>query len=447
MRKKIIFILVIIIIIGLLIFNYNLKYERIYKILNKTEKSSVNDEFIIEDGENNYVNIIISRADGIDTVEYPSGMKIMCNNEEKISIDYSIEENMEYTFKIIDSTGKETYETFITPKVNIQLTKRNVNTTLDEIATDIRTKFNENNVSTNFIQITTGDSSSTSTTTTNVSTIFSSWKSFGDGNWGYSSSSNWIYNTKNSSYMTGYYDPTGNYENIELEFEAKTTDGDDDMIGSMIRFNSLGNNLYSSYLFLLDRHDNGGGVSNGAYNGINKVVNSVFTSTSTLQKLSVNASKVWSRNTWQKYKFIAKGSTISAYLDGTLVGTTTDDSISSGTIGFVTYSQANTYFRNITMKTTKLRNLGEVIKNVQWDENNNIIINICNEDDTDLEDEQVINTFNENNIYYFALGNDTNKENIETFLENINNRGLYLNSSDIDASLNEVINYILEFLK
>lgn len=330
----------------------------------------------------------------------------------------------------------------------MQLTKSDINVTLDEITDNIRDGLNGKNIATNFIKIVSGQNSSTSTTTTNVATIFKSWKSFGDGNWGYSSSSNWIYNTKNSDYMTGYYDPIGNYENIELEFEAMTTDGDDDMIGSMIRFNALASNKYSSYLFLLDRHDDGGGISNGAYNGISKVVNNTFTGTSTLEKLSVNPSNVWKRNTWQKYKFIAKGTKFSAYLDDSLIAEATDNSISSGTVGFVSYSQANTYFRNITIKTTKVRALGEIIENVNWDsDEKNIIINISNDKDDDLSEEEVINIMNNNEIYYFALGNSNNKEQIEAFLQNIDNRGMYLESSDVTTSINAVVNYMTDKLK
>lgn len=107
-----------------------------------------------------------------------------------------------------------------------------------------------------------GENEAKDSTTTNVSQIFTNWKSFGDGNWGYDSRNNWIYNKKNSNYMTGYYEPNGNYENIELEFEAITTDGDDDMMGSMIRFNELENSKYSSYLFLLDNHDSNEGIYN-----------------------------------------------------------------------------------------------------------------------------------------------------------------------------------------
>lgn len=266
-RKNIaLILLIIILLVGILLylaFGGNKLFERIQGNIKKEEETNVtNDDFNISDNEGNSVNLIFTRTNGITKIEYPTGFEITCSNKEKVSIDFKVEENKEYTFKVIDSAGTETYESFITPEGNIQLTKTNINITLDDIVASIRSELNKKNIATNFIKMVIGDSNSVSSTTTKVDTIFSNWQSFGDGNWGYDSSNNWIYNTKNSSYITGYYDPTGDYENIELEFEAKTTDGDDDMIGSMIRFNSLGNNLYSSYFFTLDRHDNGGGIGN-----------------------------------------------------------------------------------------------------------------------------------------------------------------------------------------
>lgn len=181
----------------------------------------------------------------------------------------------------------------------------------------------------------------------------------------------------------------------------------------------------------------------GIFNGINKVVNSPFITESNLTRLSCNSNNRWSRYTWQKYKFVAKGSTISAYLDGNLIAQATDNSISSGTIGFVSYSQAYTYFRNITIITTRLRALGEIINNVEWDSNkHNVIINVNNEIDSDLSEADVANIMNTNKIYYFALGSEENKEQIEQFIKNINNRGKYLESSDIEASAKEIANYL-----
>lgn len=144
---------------------------------------------------------------------------------------------------------------------------------------------------------------------------------------------------------------------------------------------------------------------------------------------------------------IAKGSTISAYLDDKLIATTTDDSISSGTVGFMAYSQAYSYYRNITIYTTTVRTLGEIIRDVDWNSNDkNIIVNINNESDTDLTEEEVIGIMNSNNIYYFALGSDVNKEEINQFLQTINNRGMYLESTDIDASITSIAEYLVDVL-
>lgn len=449
-RKLIIFVILIILLLILIILS--IEKDKLFIKLSENIKSieEVNlttDNFSIKDNEENFINLIFSRTNGISKIKYPTGFEITCNGRKKVSIDFEVEPNKEYIFGIVDSTGVETKESFITPEANIQLTKGKINIPLDDIVEKVREEINKKNIATNFIKMAIGENEAKDTTTTNVSQIFTNWKSFGDGNWGYNSRNNWIYNTKNSNYMTGYYDPNGNYENIELEFEARTTDGDDDMIGSMVRFNNLENNKYSSYLFLLDRHDNNGGIGNGAYNGINKVVNNELYGLNYITRLSCNPNNRWSRNTWQKYKFVAKGSTISAYLDGNLIATTTDDNISSGTIGFVSYSQAYTYFRNITIITTRLRALGEIINNVEWNSTeHNIIINVNNEQDSDLSEQDVTNIMNTNKIYYFALGSEGNKEQIERFLQNINNRGKYLESSDLETSTKAIAEYLKEVL-
>ncbi len=166
-----------------------------------------------------------------------------------------------------------------------------------------------------------------------------------------------------------------------------------------------------------------------------------------MTRLSCNPNNRWIRNRWQKYKFVAKGSTISAYLDGNLIAQVTDTSISSGTVGFVSYSQAYNYFRNITIITTRLRALGEIINNVEWDSaEHNVIINVNNEQDSDLFEQDVINIMNTNKIYYFALGSESNKQQIEQFLQNINNRGKYLESSDIEASSISIAEYLKNVL-
>lgn len=265
LKKKIVIFTILIIILLILIIigiGKNKGFIKLRESIKLSEETNLAiDDFSIKDNEDNTVNIIFSRENGISKVVYPTGFEIKCNNKQRVSIDFKVEPNKKYIFKITNSIGEETEESFITPEANIQLTKGDLNISLDDIVTNIRAKINEKNIATNFIKMAIGENEAKDSTTTNVAQIFTDWKSFGDGNWGYNVSNNYIYNTKNSNYMTGYYDPNGNYENIELEFEAMTSDGDDDMMGSMIRFNKLENNNYSSYLFLLDNHGYNGGIN------------------------------------------------------------------------------------------------------------------------------------------------------------------------------------------
>ena len=442
MKKRLIISLIVMltIVFILLIFKSNIIYIG-NKLFENKNKLMVEDGFKISSPAENTILITISRENGIDKIEHPNGYIISCNGKNTVGIDLEVESQQEYVFKTTDVNGNETYDSFITPVVNVQITKNDVNTNLENLKQTIEQQLLDKNIATNFINLDIGEQNRVNSETQNVATIFKNWKSFGDGNWGYSTANKWIYNTKNSSYLTGFYDPQGNYETIELSFQARTTDADDDIIGSAIRFTENETGVYNSYLFLLDRHDTSGkGVWNGEVNGITKLNTASF-SNSNLTKLSVNPSLRWTRNTWQSYKFTAKGSTIEAYLDGKLVASATDDSITTGSYGFVSYSQAYTYFRNIVVTTVKSYTLTEVIANKTWlSEEINIVINLNNQPEALLQDENCIELFNTNNIHYIGVGNDDNKEEIEQFITNIQNRGMFEQSSDMDNSIIEIVN-------
>ncbi|MNS91984.1 hypothetical protein D3C72_1260980 [compost metagenome] len=190
-----------------------------------------------------------------------------------------------------------------------------------------------------------------------------------------------------------------------------------------------------------------GGINNGAFNGINKVISSALDLAS-ITKLSVNPSLRWTRNVWQKYQFIAKGNNISAYLDGTLIASTTDSSITSGTYGFLSYSQAYSYFKNIVIETFKENSLTDIVNNVNWNNQNvNMVINFNNSSVPLLADSSCINTFNNNKIHYVGVTSSTNTQEVNTFIGNINNRGKFVDSSDYNTSVNSIINYLVSVLK
>ena len=310
---------------------------------------------------------------------------------------------------------------------------------------DITKQLNNNKIATNFVNIIIGERSSIDSETTDMSVVFNSWNSFGDGIWSYDSSTKMMRNSKNSNYFTGYYAPNENYTDIELNFNAKTTDSDDDMIGAMIRFND-NSSKYTSYLFLLDRHDNGGGINNGAYNGLNKIENKSF-SLSSITKLSVNSSLRWIRNTWQNYKLIAKGDKIETYIDNKLVASATDSSISSGTYGFLSFSQANTYFKDITIKTLKEYKLLEVLNKVNWTNDDiNVVINLNNSSEPAIQTNELVDLFNNNNIYYLGVTTEDNKQEIAEFLNKINDRGKGIYSTDYDTYVQKITQFLTQYM-
>lgn len=443
-------IMIIIMIITTLILTYVIIIGRQKKELNNNKSYNIKGEtinnFSIKSNQDKNIVITVERKDGIKQVEKPNGDIIYCNDEEIVAFDYEVDKDEEYTFKVIDSDGNEVDETIYVPSFHIETTKSEFQINLDETREELKRNLWEEKIATNYITIGIGEESFLDTEATDMATVFNTWSSFGDGVWKYDSKNKYVYNTKNTSYFTGYYAPNGNYNDIILEFEARTTDSDDDMIGAMIRFNRSGTS-YNSYVFVLDRHDNGGGLGNGAYNGLNKVINQNMgaSSTGVLTKLSVNASLRWTRNTWQKYKLITKGNNIQAYIDDKLVANTTDSSITSGSYGFLCLSQANTYFRNIKISTTKENSFADLVNSIVWeDEQRNIIVHLVSELKSTLSDENTINKFNDSNIHYIGVGNENDKTEMETFIGNIENKGSFIN---IELEMSNILDTIAKYIK
>ena len=109
--KKLLIILSILAI--LIVLTINIKKVGIFAKVRENVKSNEEtnltiDDFSIKDNENNFVNLIFSRANGINKIKYPTGFEITCNGRKKVSIDFEVDPNQEYIFKLVDSTGKET---------------------------------------------------------------------------------------------------------------------------------------------------------------------------------------------------------------------------------------------------------------------------------------------------------------------------------------------------
>ena len=456
-NKKILIVLSVLFIILLIIsMTFFSNSSIINNLINKTSKSNMDDditEFKLESKENDDVLLTFENANGIKQIAAPNGMIISGNGNKKIALDYKVDRNETYNFETTSMLNNVSTQSFIAPTLHIEVTRNNVDVDLNTIEPNIDSKLNNKLIATNFVIIGTGEKNTIDSTSTDMSTVFNTWGSFGDGNWSYNSSSKTVYNSKNSTQFTGYYCPDSNYEDIELSFNAKTTDTDDDIIGAMMRFNLNSSTSFTSYLLLLDSHDgkasnSNKGFQNGNYNGLNKIVNANLltnshTGTTNLTKLSVNKNLRWTRNTWQNYKIIAKGTSLKAYLDNSLIAEATDSSISRGSYGFLSFSQAKTSFADIVIKTEKSYTLAEILDKIEWNSTDiNIVINLNNEVEPALTNTDLIDYFNTNNMYYIGIGSDNNQSNVETFINNIDNRGEFLQSTNYDTYMQQTADYI-----
>lgn len=440
--KKIAIIIVSIIVITLVLVTTFVQ-NNINKVNYKNVKlEETNLKVTSEDGNN--VLLEFTNMIGIKEIKFPNGLTLYGNGKSTIAADYQIEKTInKYDFEIVDMDDEVITKTVYAPTMHIEISKNNMTVSLQDIQSSMISNLNSIGIATNYMKISIGEQTSVNSETMNMSTVFSSWQQFGDGTWSYNSSSKTVVNSKNSDYITGYYDKNNSYDDIDISFNAKTTDADDDAIGAVIRFNSLGSSKYSSYVFFLDRHDNGGGIGNGAYNGLNKVVNNTFTSNGTFTKLAVNASWRWTRNTWENYRLVTKGTTVQAYMNNKLLAEVTDTSISKGTYGFISYSQAYTYFKDIVVKTNKSYTFPQLLAKIVWNVDEvNMIINLNNAEDTTLNTQECIDLFNAADVHYLGVTAEANKESVNSFVNNINNRGQWIDSSDYDTYIQQIGEYI-----
>ncbi len=441
-RKLFVIVVTIAVLVGLIISTGVINGIPFIRNIALRESSSTTN-LTIENKEDNNILLTFQNDKGIKNITCPNGFVVYPNGKNKAAIDYKIDFPDGYNFSITDMNNTVSNASFIAPSSHVEISKSDVKVDLEDLKKAISKKLNEKLIAVNFINIGTGEQGYVNSEATDMQEVFNSWEHFGDGNWSYDPTTKTVVNSKNSDYLTGYYFPNGNYDNLELSFNARTVDGDDDIIGAVIRFNKLSSTNYSSYLFLLDRHDNGGGINNGAYNGINRAINISTNNFGEISRLSVNSDLRWTRNTWENYKIIAKGDSITAYINDNLVASATDASITEGTYGFVCYSQANTYFKDIIVKTNKAYTLVELLEKQEWNMGDiNIVINLNNNSEESLTDQKCIDIFNNNGIHYLGVGSSTNKTSTEDFLSKIGNRGKWLDSSDYNTYVSDIADYI-----
>lgn len=415
----------------------------------QVQYSEENTNLTIDINYNEYKNKYYKFGESEEWIQYNGQFDILVEDAVKNNAYNEDYKTVDIYLKGTDDLGNEVIikrEIAIKaelPKVKLIIRNTDTNMDIEKMKQDIKNKLAKDNISAGFMDLALGGEEIVQSNGEDAQTIFNTWGRVGyTGRWYYDANSKSIINSENTDNYTGfYYSKKMDYNEIELEYTNTTTDSDDDIMGSMIRFNRNSNGTVTTYLFALDRHDNGGGISNGAYNGLLKITGKSFAHGNAVVLQRIN--RVWKRNEWTKYKIIAKENNIKVYIDDELVIDYTDNSapILEGSYGFFSYSQAYSKYKDIKGKGLRYYSLKEAIEITDWDKETNCIININNDKEEDLTDEVALK-LNENKTHYIGVTTEEHKQEIDEFLPKILNRGMYVNSTDYEKMVDNIVEYV-----
>lgn len=269
------------------------------------------------------------------------------------------------------------------------------------------------------------------------------------GQWSYNEEEQCIINAENTGDLTGFYNPddfTQSY--IDLNFDWTTTDGDDDWMGAFVRFNKNVDGTCTTYVFLMSNGQAPWGGATGQIQGLYKIVNNNFNYANIIECQKIT--KKWVRNEWQNIRIIAEENNIKVYHKNELIIDYTDESdtqIKKGSYGFVSWSQANSKFKNIGAETMNIRSFEDVLREPEWREGAiKAIVNVQDGSSEQLENEETLGELLSrtlsDQIHFIGWGTNYNKTAFQNFIKSNNNNGIFINNTNYTNSINQTAEYI-----
>lgn len=128
------------------------------------------------------------------------------------------------------------------------------------------------------------------------------------------------------------------------------------------------------------------------------------------------------------------------------------------TFSFYTYRQANAYFSDISVTSTKSKTLQDAISDVSWRDGAERFV-IFVEDEyqnymtpgADTEDPnsyaELLSSLLDSNIHLIALGSDTNAAQLNALLSQLNEEGLYYKNNPSSTAMDQAEEFIREILR
>ncbi|MFL0251509.1 hypothetical protein ACJDT4_13895 [Clostridium neuense] len=326
--------------------------------------------------------------------------------------------------------------------------------------------------------------STISTANSNASDIFNKWQNYPDssGSWTYNSNDNTMGSTANVSW-TGYWDSSSEAQkttDVTIDYDEnevlRNTDigtleypnirCHPDPMGFTFRMTNT-NGVYSYYAFEIYSYQ---GVAmlyrvnnvpnpNNADNGIlvawTNTTNPVVGLQGTYSKCLGFQHIDYNPLATHHVKINAKGRHITIQYDSNNVFDVTDNdsnALINGSYGPYTYSMPNACFKNITITKGSSKSLSEALKEPTWRDNTHKFVVNLSEDalksivSSSKDYPTTLSTMLSNKEYFLGVMNTADESTVNSFIDQNDGHGTYINNNNIDTALNAVTDYILKIL-
>lgn len=477
-------ILIALTILFILVVAFNVSTNSINSTSNNSQKLNiVNDTSLkLESKEENNVLLIFENDNGIKKLVAPNGLELSAYGSKKVALDYKIEKNTtEYKFETTNMNNEISYNTFIAPSSHIELTKLNFDIELETARDDIRKNLNDNLIASNFIDLNLGDLDNLVSGSVNLREAINSWKTIGAPTWSVTSDGSQIFSYVPGGQTYPNWWGTGLINNNEKALDINsfkmqftlaqsgqlnegvcffvTENSDGSLNGYFFNVNShkscYGNpNYYECRLWKFEHYTLNQSFSSGINNNSHMWCYPVSSGynvgqTSSYGSDSFTCLAKWHGSLTGKYNVEAGEGNIIIKLDDNIVANITDTTYTKGTYGFWGNNceqRDSMYLKDLSIKTFVISSLEEILNNTTWTANtNNVIINFSDSNEASLNDNTVVDKFKNLGIHYLAVSSQENKSSIEEFIQQIDNNGEFIDSSNYENYINAISNYLSDY--
>lgn len=197
------------------------------------------------------------------------------------------------------------------------------------------------------------------------------------------------------------------------------------------------------YAYIWDNHSACGNIALDGGDALVKVVNG---------NLQIIQQKTgfprYHANQKENIEINLEGNRIRVYLNGTLRYDINDNTFSKGSHGFYVWDQQAAYFNNITIETTRIITLDEILKQPEWrDDALHFLVNISDvtypEFNDPVKSAYIYSRLLNDEIDFSVMGTGANQSQANSIIARNDGNGIFVNNTNMNTAMQQITDYII----